>query len=78
MARSLTKTESRLVDVQDAPPSVLLNTPLLLFGVPAYSVVGVDGSTASVMLTARSPVLAGTQLAPPLVLLNTPFPSVLA
>src|SRR5262245_13512506 len=51
-----------LIATQCAPPSILLNTPL--FGVPAYTVAGIAGSTAKTAI--------GPPPGPPLVQMPTP------
>src|SRR5438477_10376828 len=65
--------------IQPAPPSMLLNTPLLPLplAVPTYSVVGVCGSTSRPTILVFGgggrPALTAIQLFPRSVLLNTPL-----
>ena len=62
-----------LAVVQLPPPLVLLKTPPM--DVPAYRLVGAEGSMARAWITVSvRPVLMALQLSPPSVLLKTPPP----
>ena len=76
MASACTKEAVRpvFIALQLVAPLVLLNTPVK---VPAYRVVGLLGSIASVYTSPLvRPVFMALQFVPPLVLLNTPPPAV--